>query len=195
MKLVLILMTLMLATFASAKEQHPPALITLEEVTNKNATLVFEQLKKHFEHGDRHFYLRIDSLGGDLDVGNGLIVGINELKKQGAHLTCLVDQKAESMAFVILQAVCDVRIGTKNAVFMAHNGHFAPSADGGIQDVKSENINWLAVLNESMALTCANRLDLSLTEYKSRIADKDWIIVGKEALRENIIDLMLADKI
>lgn len=173
-----------------ALKGHAP-LVEIGDVNSGNVEAAAAKLKKHWEHGDRTLFLRINSNGGSVFAGLDFIQSVEELKKQGASLTCIVDTRAISMGFVILQAVCDVRLATPRSLFLAHNGHV--STEGGTVDDLEETVALLSVINEAMAIICAEKIGMSLAEYKFRLHDKkSWTMGALEAVRENVIDRLIS---
>lgn len=145
------------------------------------------------ESGNKQIVLRINSNGGGIFTGLDFIQYLDELKKDGVRITCVVDHRAISMAFVILQAACDERLATDRALFLAHNG--SVKSEGGTKEDLEEDVDLLATLNENMARICSKRMGMKLEEYKKHLHDKkSWIFGPEEALRVHAIDKIVDPK-
>jgi len=169
---------------------HAP-LVEIGDINSGNVEVAAGKLKKHWGHGDHTLFLRINSNGGSVFAGLDFIQSVEELKKQGAKLVCIVDTRAISMGFVILQAVCDVRLSTPRSLFLAHNG--SVSTEGGTVDDLAETVALLSVINEAMAIICSERIGMSLAEYKFKLHDKkSWTLGAAEAVQENVIDRLIS---
>jgi ATP-dependent protease ClpP protease subunit len=168
-----------------------PSMVELRDIDSAVVATAAEKLKKHADHGDKMLYLRINSNGGSVFAGLDFIQSVEELKKKGAKLTCIVDTRAISMGFVILQAVCDVRLATPRALFLAHNGSLR--TDGGRVDDMEEDVALLSIINETMAEICSEKIGMTLEEYKHKLHDKkSWSFGSKEAMRENVVDRLIS---
>jgi ATP-dependent protease ClpP protease subunit len=130
-------------------------------------------------------YFKLNSFGGSIYGGLDLIQAVEEAKKRGVHVKCVVDQRAMSMAMVLLQAVCDERLMTKRSILLAHNGSMKT---GGTHDDLLEDADHLAALNVAMAEIVADRLGMSIEAYRAKIDRRSWILTWREALEVNAID-------
>lgn len=147
------------------------------EVLNET-TLHLAQLVRR---GEKQITLRIDSVGGSIAIGNRWARFAEDLKKrQSLHVTCIVDGLAASMAAVILQSnLCDERLATPRSIILFHNGYTPASVPGGAL---------LEAFNQSMQLSVALRLGVTVQVYAERIAGGDWAMSVLEARKWNVID-------
>lgn len=143
--------------------------------------------------GAKALFFRIDSPGGRVEAGMKFIQNIEELKKRNVRISCVVDTNASSMAFVILQAICDDRFTTKRATFLVHNvsneykiekkTEFSLS----LNEMK-EQVQSLQALSDANVEICAPRMKLSVEELKAKIAAHAWIFGWQEALDVGAVD-------
>lgn len=171
-----------------AKAAHPPVMVEVGDIESEVLSRALERVKNHYKHGDREITLRINSNGGSVFEGFSFIQSMEELKKGGMSVTCVVDVRAISMAFVILQSdVCDKRLATPRSLFLAHNGSL--HTEGGTVEDMDEDIELLKVINDSLSLLCANRIGMPILEYRKKLKDhKSWTFGTEEALKHNVID-------
>lgn len=78
------------------------------------------QLLHMIKEGKKQIYIRIDSPGGRLDVGQEFIDAIHVAQNRGVKVTCIVDGLAASMATIILSE-CDERLATVDSRIMWHS--------------------------------------------------------------------------
>ncbi len=151
------------------------------EVDSLSETTV--HLMQVISQGEKRVTLRIDSSGGGVAVGNRWVRYVEDLKKKhNLHVACIVDGIAASMAAVILQtSFCDERLATSRSIILFHNGYAtqASSLSGSVL---------LEALNQSMALSVALRLGVSVQDYAEKIAGGDWALSVLEARKWNVID-------
>jgi ATP-dependent protease ClpP protease subunit len=131
--------------------------------------------------------IRINSPGGSVGIGLGLSGVIQDVRRSGTKVICVVDGKAASMAAYILQA-CSVRAMTPQSSIMFHEPSI--SADGN-QWGLLEVVQRLGEVNQRMAIFIAGRLKISLAEYKKRIRNRDWWLGKDEALAVGAVDVVL----
>ena len=169
------------------KSLGPGSMINISDIDEASLDVVRAKIAAHVAAGERELLFRIDSNGGSIFEGLRFIQELEEYKKQGIVVNCVVDTKAISMGFVILQASCDKRMATRRALFLAHNGSIAQT--GGDAKTLQEDVDLLTVVNDNMALICATRMGMPLAEYKRRLNDQaSWIFGSDEALKYNAID-------
>lgn len=125
------------------------------------------------------------SPGGSVLAGNNLIQKMNYLRQKGKTFTCVADQAA-SMAFAIFQA-CDNRYVTPSSILMQHQ------MSVGLQD-QYENLKnrivLLDAINQQAVTTQANRIGLSVEEFKKKVLS-DWWLYGETGVFENAADKMV----
>ena len=165
----------------------PGSMINIGDIDEAGLDPVRAKIAQHIESGETTVLLRIDSNGGSIFEGLRFIQELEEYKKQGVTFHCVVDTKAISMGFVILQASCDKRMATRRSLFLAHNGSI--SQTGGDAKTLQEDVDMLNVVNENMSRICAERMGMPLDEYKRRLNDKaSWIFDSEDALKYHAID-------
>jgi ATP-dependent protease ClpP protease subunit len=170
-----------------SKRVKPGLMINVGDINEDELAKVNHKIDKQVAAGAKQIYLRINSNGGSVFGGLEFIQRLEDLKKDGIKIKCVVDLRAISMGFVILQAACDERLATDRSLFLAHNGSIS-SASGTKEDLQ-EDVDVLDTLNHSMAKICAGRMGMPLEEYKKHLHDKKaWIFGAEEALSVHAID-------
>lgn len=175
----------LLAAAPVLADRFPAGMIEITDFGDAELAPVLEKATELVDKGDKTLLFRINSFGGSIFAGMDLILAIEDLKKRGVTVQCVVDFKAMSMGFVFLQSVCDERLMTKRSTLLTHNG--STSTRGTVEQIQ-EDAQLLAALNESMASTCADRLGMGLDEYKAKIAPGAWTMAWREALAVNAVD-------
>jgi ATP-dependent protease ClpP protease subunit len=177
-------------TNVDAQASHRPVMIEIGEIDDGQVAGALFKISKHVGHGDKNITLRINSDGGSVFAGMEFIQNVEEYKKQGVKFTCIVDHRAISMGFVILQAVCDTRLATERSFFLAHNGSLQT---GGTTEEIEQGLEILEAIHDGMARICAKRIGIPVEEYKKKLKDKrSWILNAHEALKANVIDGLVA---
>lgn len=101
----------------------PNKMIEIKDIDLDNVLPVVEKVDELVAAGEKTILFKIHSGGGQIGLGIALINHIEDLKKkEGLRVQCVVDWYAMSMAYTILQGVCDDRFMTKRAILLAHNG-------------------------------------------------------------------------
>lgn len=131
--------------------------------------------------------LRIDSPGGSIFAGLRWGRQMEDIKKRnGLHVTCIVDGLAASMAAVILESpLCDERLATSRSLLLFHNG--SSGAQGTVEELQAAGA-FLSAINEAMALNVSKRLGLTVEEYREKIQGADWVLSSRGALGVNALD-------
>lgn len=160
-------------------------MLDVTDISDEGLAPVLEKATELVDKGADRVLLRINTYGGSIFAGMDFILAMEAFKKQGVTIQCVVDSKAMSMGFVILQGLCDERLITKRSTLLSHNG--STSTRGTVEQV-IEDAQFLAALNESMASVCAERLGMDLAAYKAKIADGAWTMAWQEAMDVNAVD-------
>jgi ATP-dependent Clp protease protease subunit len=147
------------------------------------------------EAGAQALVIKIDTPGGEVDAGFSLI---NAIRSLGIATYCVVDDRAYSMGFAILQA-CTVRLATVRATLMIHEARLGvidsppagpgPAAAGSLMPVADDDERNVSVraVSRVMAQHCAARMKITLEEYLQRTRG-DWWMTGQEALGFGALD-------
>ena len=137
--------------------------------------------------GEKIIFLRIDSLGGEVALGMRFIRYLEDLKRtEGIRVKCVVDLQAQSMAFYFLQAVCDERLATNRAIFMAHKGYLPPEIIP-----TEQTLLYLNITNLYLMSIGSSRSKVSFEEFSERLSKGEWIMGSKEALGLGFIDRII----
>lgn len=132
----------------------------------------------------KHVYLYIDSLGGSVIDGSKMIHLANSHKKAyGTVYTCLV-QDAASMAFAIMQAVCDTRVVSPTSILMQHQLSFGTI--GQIERIDS-TVRMVRDLERYLNKVQAKRLGMTVKTFR-KVITNDWYLVGKKAVKHRAAD-------
>jgi len=126
-------------------------------------------------------YLVLDSPGGSIVAGNGIIETMMSLRKP---VIC-ISMFAASMAHAILQA-CHTRYVTTTGISMIHraSGGFRGSFNNG--EVESQLKFWKAYV-QRMEIRNADRMSLTLEKYKKLAANEFWC-EGETCVKDNFVD-------
>lgn len=138
--------------------------------------------------GDRLILFRLNSYGGSVFAGQDLILHVEEAKKRGVRIQCVVDHKAYSMGAVFVESVCDERLATPRSTILFHNA--STQAEGTANQLR-EDAEFLEALNAAMSLTVAQRIGMPVDEYRARIEKRAWTMGVEEALAAGVIDAVV----
>lgn len=174
------------ATPVSAQETRLPRVTVVEfdgslvNVAREFTTLV--------EMGHRKIEIRIDSFGGSVFAGLAFIQYIEDVKEAaGVETVCIVDTKAMSMGFALLQSkACDVRLMTKRSILLAHNG--SSGGQGTVEEME-ETVDILKAINRALAEICGARLSIGVKGYLKKVnSRRAWVMTWEEALKVKAVD-------
>ena len=124
-------------------------------------------------------YLFINSPGGSIIDGLKLV---NFLHSTDKNIVCVANFAA-SMAFVILQS-CKTRLVTEDAVIMQHVASYS------VQGQEPNNyslVNFVRSIIKKMDKMQAERLGMTVEQFKSRTRD-DWWLFDGDAVTEKAAD-------
>lgn len=169
--------------------------VLIGPINEETVAIAGMKIDSLIQRGAKTLTLKIDSDGGGCEEGNVLIGYIEEKIKNGLKTRCIVDYRARSMAFVILQSgACQERLATKRAMFLAHEP--SVSLEGANRRKLHEAIEFLDALSANMAQIAGSRLNIGVDKYKEKIAGGDWSFSYDEALAIGAIDGEIApDKV
>lgn len=127
----------------------------------------------------------ISSPGGSVLDGMKTIQAIRDEKTANKNLriVCYVDEAA-SMAFAIVQAICDERHGGITSTLMQHQATY------GIQGSDNQIVSRLKMISSILKVldsVQAKRIGISVEELRRRSAD-EWWTVGQEAVDARTLD-------
>jgi ATP-dependent protease ClpP protease subunit len=155
-----------------------------ESISEEEAEIFTKWLDKANALKPKAIVVLINTHGGSVDAGYDMIKAIEDSE---APVTCLVDIRAYSMGFAILQA-CDKRLMTKRSALMAHEIKMGGLIFGGKQTFGNIQKH-LEVNDEAFSEQCAAKLKISLEEYRKRVAGgRDWFMAHKEAVEVGAVD-------
>ncbi len=184
--LPLILLACASVSPASQGGYTPGRALNIEDVTKDDLAPVQKKFDELVAAGATEITFRINSFGGDVFAGMSFVQHVEQAKKVHAlRIRCIVDHTAYSMGFVFLQSFCDDRLMTKRSTLLAHN------ASGGVRgnaNDMEQSAEFLRALDFSLAETCAARLNMTVDEYRAKVAIKDWTFAWPEALKVGAID-------
>ena len=146
------------------------------EVTDES---VGQAINAILSSSEDQLYLYISSPGGSVLAGNSFITA---MRSSGKKVTCIADVAA-SMAFAILQA-CDRRLVMENSIIMQHVASY------GIQGAAPNNrafVSFIEEVLEKLQKEQAQRIGISVDEFKQKIRD-DWWIFDRKAISTKTAD-------
>ncbi len=131
-------------------------------------------------------HLTIDSEGGSVGAGLGLIRAMRSAQRRNVLVVCTVDGMAASMAAVVLQ-VCDARLMTKGSLLLFHS--VSSECSGNAVSIK-RCAGELQAWDRMLAILAASKMNISLDEYLRRVDGRDYVLSPYEA-----VDLGAADAV
>lgn len=164
------------------------AMVEIVEFDSDTVAAFLETASRLAKSVDR-LYVRINTYGGS--IGGGMDV-IQSLEQLPVKITCVVDWRAMSMGFILLESeACDERLMTQRAVLMSH----APLIRGGGQAHElREMADSLDALSEGIDLVVAERLGMSFEAYRAKINAREWWMGPVEAYKYKAIDGLVKPK-
>jgi len=137
------------------------------------------------KQNDKVLTIYIASGGGSVLDGARLVQTVRDLKKvkPAMHIRCYAAYAA-SMAFVILQAICDERLVGEVSTLMQHQATFGVSGrDGEVQ----ARVGMITSITQWMDALQAKRLGITVRELRERSRD-EWWLVGEQSVKANAAD-------
>jgi ATP-dependent protease ClpP protease subunit len=126
-------------------------------------------------------YLIINSPGGSIYAGLDFIRFAKDIPN--LHTVSIF---AASMASAIVEALPGKRYAVEGSIMMFHRAKGAFSGQFADGEVEQRLKLWRQIV-ESMEITNATRIGISLKEYKDRVKDEYWVY-GSDNVKLNIID-------
>lgn len=132
-------------------------------------------------------YIVLNSPGGSIIDGIRFIDFVNTL--ENIHTICIY---CASMAHAISQGVKGIRYATPKNLMMAHRarGGFSGQFESGEVETR---LKVFKALVKSLEKQNADRIGISLKEYKSKVVD-EWWTFGEDSVKQNIIDEIVTIK-
>jgi len=183
-KYIVLVLSILLSSTVSAKAKmvtlsSTNTVILRDEVSVDSVSKIILQLTKMKSDV---IYIYLNSPGGNIVEGFRLMNTIKVLQESGKNVVCIADYAA-SMAFSILQS-CTTRLIIENGIIMQHQA--AISLVGQMTRVR-EDLRMSELLVEKLNKGDADRLKMSLKDFKNRIND-DWWMFDKEAIDNKAAD-------
>lgn len=150
-----------------------PAILTLESAEKAGSSV---------------YVLELNTPGGGVAVGFELAKAI---ENAAVPVVCVVDGRAASMGFYILQA-CPLRVMTRRSVLMTHEPSIGNTTMGGPANDWKALADALAALREAMAWYCNRRLTTTLEEYHARTdGGLAWWFTYTDAKKFGAVDVIV----
>ena len=175
----LLIMTLFFGSAAQARTitlNPDDTLVLRGRVTSESVAKIIDKI---VSSPREHFFFYITSPGGSIYAGNNLIAAMHS---SGKTFTCIASTAA-SMAFGILQA-CDERLVTENSLVMQHVASYS------LEGEAPNNHSYASLIErmvEQMDAQQADRIGMSLENFKKKIRD-DWWLYDGEAVGAGVAD-------
>ena len=137
------------------------------------------------QQGKREITVYIDSPGGSVIAGAQIVQTVRNLKASNSNLRirCYA-ANAASMAFVVLQSICDQRLIGEVSALMQHQATFQVGGRTGEVTARvaliTSYINWMDAIQ-------AVRLGITIKELRARTVD-EWWMLGDEAIKSKAAD-------
>lgn len=127
----------------------------------------------------------IDSPGGDILAGLRMVEAARAVKatRPGLRVSCFI-QSAASMAFVLVQTVCDERVVGPTSILMMHQAGIGMQGKWG--EIQSRSL-LIKQIVDWLEQETASRLGLSLRKYRDTVVN-DWWLVGQVAVDSKAAD-------
>lgn len=155
-----------------------------DEVNEESVKAALDAIDRAESEHATSFLLEINTPGGDVDEGFKLAKRIEDSKMQ---IACVVDGKAASMGFYILQS-CSTRAMTKRSALMTHE----PSLGGmfaGRQNDWASVAAAMKAISDGMAEHCNHRLTTTIKQYHDHTdGNKQWWFSWSDAQKFKAVD-------
>lgn len=173
---------------ASAPVTTGRVMIEVGDVTGDSVAAVESKLAElDADANVTEIYLRINSHGGEVDAGLGLIQFFDTLHKP---LTGVVDTKGWSMGMSILEG-CPTRWMTARSTLMMHGA--MTQTQGNERDMK-DAAETGRVITESLIQIATQRMKISADEIREHINGRQWWLSAKDAMDVGAIDAIVSPK-
>lgn len=166
-------------------ESEGPLMVEVEEFDEPTYDALKGLLPQVKDAGHKEITIRIDSYGGSVHWGMEMM---QLLENSGMHIRCVVDTKAMSMGFFLLES-CDERLMTKRSTLMAHEPW--TRTQGNATELEETALR-LRVLCESMIEVAAEKMHMSKAQMLQKINNREWHMGWEEALQVGAIDDTIA---
>lgn len=148
------------------------------------------QLSEELEKKPDVLLVQINTEGGDMDEGQDII---EILEQSPIPVVCVVDRKALSMGYIILQSsACDKRYMTSRSVLMMHSPSIRIPKEESDKMSKEDKENIQDFLNartEAVLNEIAGRLKISREQLiKKTTNGREWWLGSKAALDSGSVD-------
>ncbi len=161
--------------------------VYLSGVVDMNSIVKFkkELMETYVKDRRAELFIIINSPGGYVSDGLSVMQMIDSFKKT-TTVNCIVDNKAYSMAAIILTG-CSRAYSVANSEILFHEAAIKFSGRGTPGNLYRAAI---AVLNANIetAKIIAENIGISVQDYMELILDKEWSLDENEAYRVGLID-------
>lgn len=138
------------------------------------------------EQHETEVIVDIDSPGGSVRVGFGILEAMRDAHKAGVTITCRIDGMAASMAAVIFEAGCTNRYMTRFSSLMFHEPSVSDIA--GKEWELRRVADSIADVNKRIAIVVAPHLNMTAATYANWVLDRDRWVGLDEALAMGAAD-------
>lgn len=141
------------------------------------------------KQNEKSLTVYIASGGGSVLDGARIVQTVRDLKKvkPSLRVRCYASYAA-SMAFVILQTICDERLIGEVSTLMQHQTTFGVSGrDGEVQ----ARVGMVSTVNLWMDALQAARLGISIPALRERVRD-EWWLIGEQSIKARAADSIAA---
>lgn len=164
-----------------------PRQLELHGVSNTSAIALVLGLREAIELNESVVVLNIDSPGGSVTAGLGIINAMRAAQAAGVKIICRVDGMAASMGAIILEAGCSERHMTRGSQIMFHEPALRPF-DGGKEGDYQRIANDLSDTNRRIATLIAWRMGMTADQYVAWVSGRDRWMDWAEALEKHAVD-------
>jgi ATP-dependent protease ClpP protease subunit len=175
---------------APAKEEFnsdEAVMLDVTDIDDEHVGPLIKRMNELKSKGFKKLWLRINSDGGGVVAGWDLVQAI---EGYGSPVTCVVDTRAQSMGFYILQT-CDKRLMTSRSFLMAHEPQ---TQVRGNANTLRDYADKLDAMHEGFINQCLTRMKVSREEFIAKTRDRVWNMGFAEAKKVNAIDGEISPK-
>lgn len=144
-----------------------------------------DMMKVYTENRRKEIFIIVNSPGGF--VSDGLsVLGMMDSMKATAPITCIVDNKAYSMAAVFITS-CSKIYMTEGSSVLFHEAYQMGNGKETPNSLLTASIG-LMMLNMKIGKIVAINLGMKFDEYMNLIVDGEWILNASEGYRVGLSD-------
>jgi ATP-dependent protease ClpP protease subunit len=154
------------------------------EIKEENVTAAVDFIQESNRRNAKSIVLEINSEGGSVKYGFLLAKAI---ENSNAHVVCVVDGEASSMAFFVLQS-CHHRFMTRRSTLMTHNVYLEgpPERHRIMAMNERDEVN---AFSRGLGEFISGRMHMSYSSYAKHVENRrDWYLDHVQAVHYKAVD-------